>query len=229
MINEDIRPREWKEKFGKPTIRRGKLVVPREDGKDKRTTFKKDIVLVSWDALPNCTENSCKIFDKCNITEGMKESKYVCGVMKNYLKSISLILFRNYGDKLDELQWTKIGLELLPLYRNLVRMKIYELGLVSITTTSRQGNIVINPIYREMREQMKVIELIWKSLNLGGIPLGVGDIPPDDDFDGDEEAIEIRPDGDPNYYDNMLKDIQKEKEERQEKRDKGEKVKKLIY
>ena len=41
----DRGPREWRDKFGCPTVRRGKLVIPRNDGLDKRTTARKDILL----------------------------------------------------------------------------------------------------------------------------------------------------------------------------------------
>jgi hypothetical protein len=54
----------------------------------------------------------------------------------------------------------------MPLYRLLCRLKIEEVGFNRAIYTTDKGNYKANPVFREMRETIKQIEQIWKTLNL---------------------------------------------------------------
>lgn len=193
-------PKGYENKFGRPTVRRGSLIV---EGKDGDT--KKQIMLLSWDAIPRCRGIRCPISSECLATSSDVEPPMDerCSLLMSYLKGVSLILFRNYADQLDEEKWTRVGLELLPLYKGLCRMKMVELGVSDIVSLNRSDNPVIHPIFKEIREQIKLIELIWKNLGLSGSLPEVGD-----------QIPKVGGEGDLTYHDRLERQIEKQKKEK---------------
>jgi len=119
---------------------------------------KNGMKLVSWDAIPECRE-SCPIAEKCPYT-----GKKKCTVMKSYVGSAASIIQNNYD--LDEADMLRVGLHLLPLYRNLCRLQIEEFALEGITRVNKAGSTVLHPIYDSIKAHVSAIESLWKALGL---------------------------------------------------------------
>ena len=176
----------------------GSLSVARGTGRSGNSLW-------SWDALQDCTGNDCPAAPSCQYLQKAKERGDEicdkCRVMATYLKSVSTTILGNYEDQMDEGQLFRIGMHIVPLYRNLIKMKIEEIGVRRVVTVAENGKMSINPLYKEIREYIKLIEQMWKSVGITGVMVS----PP-----GDEE---FHPDD--NYYEEMeagaLTDIHKER------------------
>jgi len=117
--------------------------------------------IITWETVKPCTGDRCYAHDMCEYNvRGMK-----CRVELTYLKAVSAVIYRNFNEVLDEPTMMRIGLHLMPLYQNLCRFLIAELGM-ELMEVSTKGTTMINPIYKEIREYSKLIESMWKSLGL---------------------------------------------------------------
>ena len=171
-------PPQYEVTFGLPKVR--------------RNIIDQDTMMVAWDAIQPCVPRDCPMEHLCMYVKVGK-----CKVLSSYLKGVTSIIFRNYKEKLTEDQFLKIGLHIIPLYKNLCRMKMYELGLDNVVYTDDKGNYKANPIFREIREEIKLISSEWKSLGL-------------DSFDrsGREPKIPTKDKmihGDPSYHEKLEK------------------------
>ena len=171
-------------KFGGLTVKRGKT--------------KKGSELWSWDALRECRGQECPANQKCEfLANELERSGNIpkkCKVMASYLRGVTTTILEVYEDQLEEGQLFRIGMHIIPLYKNLVKMKIEELGVANVVTENDKGRLQINPLYKEIREYIKLIEQMWKSVGITGVAIGA----PDEGMFGGQ--------GDGNYYDQMEKD-----------------------
>ena len=172
----------------------GNLAVGRGKGKISGNA------LWSWDALQGCTAEACPAADQCEfLKRDMSRYGYgpeKCKVMGAYLKSVTTTILGTYEAQLDQGQLFRIGMHIMPLYKNLVKMKIEELGVLRVVNRDANGKLSINPLYKEIREYIKLIEQMWKSVGIaGGSMIGApGNIPLG------------TPQGDGNYYERMEKE-----------------------
>lgn len=133
----------------------------------------------AWDTVTPCTGRLCPTFMNCtfalkdkveeiieNRERGIEEDIPRCGIMQNYLSSITSIIFRNYAEDLTEAQLYRIGMGLIPSYRQLCRLKIVELGLDSVTYTTINGEPKLHPIFHAIRDQIVSIEKMWHTIGL---------------------------------------------------------------
>lgn len=120
-----------------------------------------ELSLYTWDAIPACTDTKCKANVICDF-----DRRGRCTVMIQYLKGTSVMLFKNFGEVLDEPTFYRIGMHLMPLYRILCRLKIEELGITDIVRTTDTGRKQANPIYKEIRDTIKLVDQLWVSLGL---------------------------------------------------------------
>jgi hypothetical protein len=63
----------------------------------------------------------------------------------------------------------------MPLYVNLAKLYVYEAALMSPGFVDNKGNPKINPVYKEIRETIRSIDLQWKNLGLPDIQLDISD------------------------------------------------------
>jgi len=163
----------------------------------RRGTGKSGADLFSWDVVQECQADECPAASKCQYLERAMEQTSCppvkCSVMATYLKSVSTTILGNYEDKMDEGQLFRVGMHIVPLYRNLVKMKIEEIGVRSVVNVDEKGKQSINPLYKEIREYIKLIEQMWKSVGISTANVGNG-LPSEPDF------------GEGNYYDKMEKE-----------------------
>ena len=107
------------------------------------------------------------------------------------------------------------GMHLMPMYRTLARLKIEELGVNNIITTSDTGRKQANPIYKEIRDTIKLIDSLWHSLGL--TKFAVVDIPDDLPMGADDD-----------YYSQVERGEVPTKAQREAMQKKGGKRRKLV-
>jgi hypothetical protein len=119
--------------------------------------------LYSWDVVTDCRGEACSCHDKCiTVNVGGK-----CRVQWHYISAAAEVIYRNYRTQLGEAGLFKVGMHLLPLYRILCIMKMEELSLSSPVNRTKGGFRVADPVYKEIRETIKLICGLWKSMGLG--------------------------------------------------------------
>lgn len=155
----DNQPDETEDPIELPTAfknRSGSLQVSRGaigEGEDR-------INLYAWDATPRCTNEDCPATRMCHY---QREGR--CRVASNYMQAATSVIIRNFANELDEPRLYQVGMHLLPLYRMLCKLKIEEVGVERAVSVGRYGPKA-NPIYKEIRETIKLLLHAWKSLGL---------------------------------------------------------------
>jgi hypothetical protein len=135
--------------------------------------IRRDVKMFAWDGIQDCTGGVfevdlnnpnppvvCPVNHLCTY---IKRGK--CAVQVKYLESLYSSVLGTYS-YLDEAMLFKIGMQIIPLYVQLVKLQIVELSLHSPVYTSEKGAILVHPIYKEIRETMKTIHVMWKDLDL---------------------------------------------------------------
>jgi hypothetical protein len=116
-------------------------------------------------------------------------------VQVKYLESLYTSVLGTYH-YLDEAMLFKIGMQIIPLYVQLVKLQIVELSLTSPTYVSYKGTVMVHPIYKEIRETLKTIHIMWKDLDLSFNFQKKPGLEPD----GKEDYIT----GDPTFYKKLI-------------------------
>jgi hypothetical protein len=156
---------------------------------------KDGMVNYAWDVVQKCQGVDCPAATQCpHVKDLLTEDD--CKIMKNYMRSVSKVMYEAQSDNISSAQRYQIGMHIIPLYKTLCKMKIAELGIGNVTERTPRGTYQVNPIYKEMREIIKVIDQVWKSIGVrqGG---GLGDMKPDFAPKGQTGG---------NYYDAMEKE-----------------------
>jgi hypothetical protein len=141
-----------------------------------------ELKFFAWDALPACKGEMCPAFMECTYQLKDKVSEICrqrengteialppCGLMHNYLASVTEIIFRNYAEDLNEAQLYRIGMGLLPQYRQLCRLQIEELGLGSVVYHNDKGDPKLHPLFNAIRDQIVAIEKMWHTIGLNDL------------------------------------------------------------
>ena len=155
---------------------------------------RKDVSMFAWDGVQTCDPTTCIVVDQCSY---IKRGK--CAVQMKYLEALYNAILGTYK-YMDDVMLFKIGMQIIPLYVQLVKMQMLELSLTSPIYTSEKGNILPHPVYKEIRETLKTIYTMWKDLDLSftfNAKPGLG--PKSSEFGDDVN-------GDPNYYKKMTSD-----------------------
>jgi hypothetical protein len=112
-----------------------------------------------------------------------------------YLDTLYNAILATYRH-IDEMCLFKIGMQIVPLYVQLVKLQMLELSLDSPMLVTEKGSVAMHPVYGEIRSTLTTIYGAWKDLNLSFN--FAGKISPDRGRSavvvGDMEK------GDPNYY-----------------------------
>lgn len=128
------------------------------------------IPTIIWDAVPNCSVH-CQAYNICSVKD--KDPHMPCQPQLDYIDKIYQAITRAYGKRLSDGTLIRIGMHLIPLYRLLIRLKIYELGLDKVDVETAKGGTTINPVFRELRELIIRIDRIWKDIGIGEIGEGL--------------------------------------------------------
>lgn len=122
--------------------------------------IRKNISMFAWDGVQQCEPEICPVTHMCKYS---KEGK--CSVQLNYLRALYKAILGNYS-YLDEMMLFKIGMQIIPLYVQLVKMQMLELSLDRPIYETDKGAVLPHPIYKEIRETLKAIHVMWKDLDL---------------------------------------------------------------
>ena len=145
---------------------------------------KDGIPVVMFDAVPQCTPETCKMEVACPYTHTGK-----CGVKLKYLTHVYESLIGQV-DRDDAIALFKIGFHLVPLYGHLIQFKMEEFG-AGVMFSATNGKRYVNPIFREIRETIKVINIVMKDLK-GSVEVDI--------------MRDMIKDGDSDYYDSLFND-----------------------
>jgi len=153
--------------------------------------------LVAWDCIQDCVPERCPLGSECDYASKSHQVNGgggKCALQSEYIQSFVTVVLRTYK-YLDESDMFKVGMHLVPLYSQLCRQKIVEKAVGDVMQLDHRGNSRVHPIYREIRETIRVISGLWKDIGIvsGPIPsLPNGGI-------GGKEGF-----GDPNHYARLI-------------------------
>lgn len=122
--------------------------------------------------VPMCAGDNCPIRDSCGFNKGVQDHPGRCKVVYNFLKSLYMDWVdptNGLGDVLNQIELDRIGTHLMPLYHQLARFALEISALEHTTFTTKQGNVMAYPQFREVREVLKQIRDEMRDLNLNGL------------------------------------------------------------
>jgi hypothetical protein len=130
--------------------------------------------LVSWDAVSYCYrtigDEPCPIHDLCEYdpenepTRGPKAGAHgKCIVQLDYLREFERALMAVLPKDTDQLTMYRIGIHLIPLYKQLCKLNMEEVHCKTMIKKGKQRQI--NPVLKEIRVVLKDIESVWKSID----------------------------------------------------------------
>ena len=134
------------------------------------------VTIYSWDAAVNCLFEECPASAYCHLMPDRESSTghQKCVVQIQYTRQCANAVLNSFP-KADEITLYQIGTHLIPLYSNLIRLKITELGVRRTTYVSNTGLVKMHPIYKELRDTHRSILNAWRDIGLRGSPQYAGD------------------------------------------------------
>jgi hypothetical protein len=119
-----------------------------------------------WNTITPCLQDECPIYADCPHEE-RKKMGGKCEVEQGYINAVANMVYRNFKGQFSEDQFFIVGMHILPLYRHLCRLKVWEWSVREVMYEDDKGRRHLNPIYREIREQIKAISSQWRMLGIG--------------------------------------------------------------
>lgn len=144
--------------------------------------------VVMWDAVPKCVPEECIIEEMCPYNKNG-----LCTLRSMYQKHVVDTVLNCFGEEITGEEMLKIGMHLIPLYTQLIQMKM--VALVASPMTISRGSLVPNPVYKEIRIIIREISACLRDLGISGNPLVKGGNTPK--LPGSEK-------GSTTYYDSIL-------------------------
>lgn len=160
----------------------------------------KEKQILAWDSIPKCRGEECAASEDCKQLQDQNINHVRCSVMSNYLRGVTGIIMHNY--ELSEPDLMRVGLNLIPLYKNLCRLQIEEHGLRTITTLNKAGNRSVNPIYDAIRNYILAIDRLWNALDFDKKYKGIKGGKRAPQVEDVDDLIH----GDPDYYEGLSDD-----------------------
>ena len=121
--------------------------------------------LLRWDPVTKCFDR-CPIYDDCPYAKKGKcsiESTYMNNVFDNLVNPNPE---RGVADQLNDIELQRVGLHLIPLYHQLIKMKKEAYAVRDISHVNKQGSIKIHPVFAEIREIIRCISKEIKDLGI---------------------------------------------------------------
>jgi hypothetical protein len=126
--------------------------------------------VVMWDAIPRCNIDTCPISDMCPYNKNGN-----CTLRVNYQKHVVDTVLGSLKE-VDGSQMLKIGMHLIPLYTQLIQMKIIALEAAPMVVA--RGASVPNPVFKEIRVIIREISACLRDIGISMDPdLKGGNIP----------------------------------------------------
>ncbi len=156
----------------------------------KGSTKTQALNLVTWDAVPQCDVDTCPIEGTCPYSK-----IGTCGLRRSYQKHVVDSVLSCFKEMTPDIM-LKVGMHLIPLYSQLVHMKVHSLNAPAMVIS--RGSLVPNPIFKEIRAIIREVSVCMDSLGMPRELLGKG-IPK---HVGDSHDPSVK--GDLTYYDEMM-------------------------
>lgn len=152
------------------------------------------VSLVLWDLVSECKDDKCPLVKRCDYVK-----TGLCSMETQYLNAVTAPVVRMLqGDNknvsmLSEMEFLDYGLKCLPLYHDLVRVKMAILALDAIVVDGAQG-VRVHPLFREKREIIKAIEGLDITRVLRERFKSIKNVTPGEDMSPKEREQEGNPD-----------------------------------
>ena len=140
--------------IGTMCISKGKL----RDTKDPDSVVS-DITFYSWDAIQECRGEECPADKYCPYERVGK-----CMTMLKFLKATATSLVFKNPDISQDIVF-RVGTELMPLYSQMLRFFIEEIGIKEASYKNR-GKLGVHPIFKEIRECIKLIGVTRQKIGI---------------------------------------------------------------
>jgi hypothetical protein len=126
----------------------------------------KDETFPVWTAIQDCEGTECVSARVCPYFSTDINRK--CVVMMKYLKQVEKMTLDTFGNEMDDFDLFRVGMHLVPLYKQLARFKIIEMSVTSrgITEMTKSGTTKVNSLFKEIREVVKAIDSTWRELGV---------------------------------------------------------------
>jgi len=126
--------------------------------------------ILRWDPVAKCSKD-CVIWEDCPYDVKNKPAGQKCRLEIVYMNKIFHTLISpdgdgGIGDMLDDIEYQRLGVHLIPLYHQLIRMKKEAYAVKRMTYATKQGGLAIHPIFKEIREIMWAIDKEIRALGL---------------------------------------------------------------
>lgn len=154
--------------------------------------------MMMWDVAMDCLKEDCPFHNKCSF---VKKGTEKCTAQVEYVNIVYMAMMDRFDvAKITDEQIIKIGMQIIPLYTQLFKMKMIEYGLDyrGVVNEGKGGSLSIHPVYKEIRELMKTINSVWKSVGNENIRInrkGSKDISKDVDGYGDTAFYKMMMEG----------------------------------
>lgn len=112
----------------------------------------------AFDFAPDCTED-CPLYDTCR-----NESTAACVVHIKYMDYVQQRLGKKFLANLSDKQKVQTSLMLFPLFKQLLRFKLYEMSLPLEDLVSKGQ---VNGVYKEIRAVIKDINSLLDTIKPG--------------------------------------------------------------
>jgi hypothetical protein len=171
--------------------------------------------LVAWAVIEDCTAydekglesiedptqlakllaGRCRIQHLCDFAKSENGRVKKCGVQRAYISAVSDMIHHCFHVQIakDEQLLFRVGMHLIPLYKTLCKLKMEELSVSNPVFLTIRGDRKADPVYREIRETIKMIMACWKDIGLQGTELGAIPVNPRGDTGYEDELFEEEP------------------------------------
>lgn len=121
-----------------------------------------------WTAIQECEGHSCVSAAICPYFYPETEHERKCVVQMKYLKEVEKMILENLAEDMDDFELFRIGMQIIPLYKQLARFKILEMSIGSseIPEMTKSGTTKIHSLFKEIREVIKSIDAAWREIRV---------------------------------------------------------------
>lgn len=120
------------------------------------------VPFVIWESVDKCDPETCPVGKGCEHMGFCENEK--CAVQAKYLGSVMEVVFKAIDKRADEMALMEVGFLLIPLFNQLVKLKIQEVGLQGRIVEYTKKGPMINPILKEMRSCIMTIKATMQDL-----------------------------------------------------------------
>jgi hypothetical protein len=157
-----------------------------------------------WEYTAPCIPNECALWDRCSWRAlSRKTPNNTCLLRWKYVKEMEQCVLTDYGSTMTQTQMWQLGMHLVPLYQELVSLKIFRASLRTDELFSEwKGLPKVHPVIGLISSTMKTIAVVMREMGLGGVVGKVGE-----KEKGLSAALIA---GDPSYYATLLEEEDEE-------------------